>query len=184
VLGKYRTIIAPTKNEIDIWFSAYESLLKLRQYKPSDIWNMDEHGRSRFDAARRVVVGDIHMYGDDDMITNDSEQRTPYMRRAPSTTSVKRQPFRDHVTMIFCVNARGQHMPVCWIFKGQSVDQIAHVLDNDEKHHHRGQRAFCTGIPSKSTPYMNVHHHININICTNSIYPDNNRKRVDHWGVF
>lgn len=131
VSAKYRGEAAPTRAEFERFFNDYERRWTLHKYPPDRIWNMDETGRARHDKAGRVVVGSTlqrnAQYGDDD---NDNDEKvTAPKRKRRATAPLKRKPFNDHVTMVCCINAMGESLPVSWIIPGKTTRSLENIHD-------------------------------------------------------
>ena len=106
-LEKKRAAI--TKQEIDNWFTKYESFVEEKglSNSPSQIWNCDETGFEQQGRAGNVI--------------------------GPS--NVKKAPYRvlsgskEHITMLPCFNACGQWLPPYFLFPGKRVPVTYNPLE-------------------------------------------------------
>src|SRR5512133_1977156 len=98
--------IGPSAAAVMSWYDEYQRLIVMNNYGPRDTYNMDETGFALLDDRGKVV-------GDNNRPRHDQTLR--------QTTRI----CREHVTLIACVNACGQHIPHTWIIKQSTLAPLA-----------------------------------------------------------
>jgi hypothetical protein len=100
---------APAKTTIDDWFAERWRMQHQFNFKPRNIWNMDESGWARFNDKGKAVV------------SKDMAGKTaPHLYK----------DFRDHITLVACVNAEGVPMPPSWITIGSTTKNFVESTRN------------------------------------------------------
>jgi hypothetical protein len=151
--SKYRSTNAPTRAEYDRFFDRYERAWNLHKYPPYRIWNMDETGRARHDKAGRVVVGKALSRRDaaDDQDSdneNDNDAKRKQRKRV-SVAPLKGAKFNDHVTMVCCIAASGEALPVSYIVPGKTFATLQSMESTDDNN----ELYYTTGIcPARRYP--------------------------------